>query len=63
VLTANFVGAGAIFQTLGVFGDLSLVIASSLGAAAVLAGCRRTPFSEIVRYQCISIHAKNFQNG
>ncbi|PAX58388.1 iron ABC transporter permease [Brunnivagina elsteri] len=36
VLTANFVGAGAIFQTLGVFGDLSLVIASSLGAAAVL---------------------------
>jgi iron complex transport system permease protein len=36
VLTANFVGAGAIFQSLGVFGDLSLVIASSLGAAAVL---------------------------
>ncbi len=36
VLTANFVGAGAIFQTLGVFGDLSLAIASSLSAAAVL---------------------------
>lgn len=36
VLTANLAGAGAIFQTLGIFGDLSLVIASSLGAAAVL---------------------------
>jgi iron complex transport system permease protein len=36
VLTANLAGAGAIFKTLGIFGDLSLVIASSLGAAAVL---------------------------
>ncbi|BAZ40743.1 transport system permease protein [Calothrix sp. NIES-4101] len=36
VLTANFVGAGTVFQTLGVFGDLSLALASSLGAAAVL---------------------------
>lgn len=36
VLTADVSGMGAIFQTLGIFGDLSLVIASSLGAAAVL---------------------------
>jgi iron complex transport system permease protein len=36
VLTANLAGAGAIFQTLGIIGDLSLVIASSLGAAGVL---------------------------
>jgi iron complex transport system permease protein len=36
VLTANLAGAGAIFQSLGIFGDLTLVIASSLGAAAVL---------------------------
>jgi iron complex transport system permease protein len=36
VLTANLAGAGTIFQTLGIFGDLSLVIASSLGAASVL---------------------------
>ncbi|BAZ18249.1 transport system permease protein (plasmid) [Calothrix sp. NIES-4071] len=36
VLTANLAGAGAIFQTLGILGDLTLVIASSLGAAAVL---------------------------
>ncbi len=35
-LTANLAGAGAIFQTLGILGDLTLVIASSLGAAAVL---------------------------
>ncbi|BAZ09109.1 transport system permease protein [Calothrix sp. NIES-4071] len=36
ILTANLAGAGAIFQNLGIFGDLSLVIASSLGAATVL---------------------------
>jgi iron complex transport system permease protein len=36
VLTANLAGAGAIFKTLGIFGDLSLVIASSFGAASVL---------------------------
>lgn len=36
VLTANLAGAGAIFQTLGIVGDFTLVIASSLGAAAVL---------------------------
>lgn len=36
VLTANLAGAGAIFQNLGIFGDLSLVIASSLGAAMIL---------------------------
>lgn len=36
VLTANLAGVGAIFQTLGILGDLTLVIASSLGAAAVL---------------------------
>ncbi|OKH45221.1 iron ABC transporter [Calothrix sp. HK-06] len=35
-LTANLAGASAIFQTLGILGDLTLVIASSLGAAAVL---------------------------
>jgi iron complex transport system permease protein len=36
VLTANFAGVGAIFQTMGILGDLGLVIASSFGAAAVL---------------------------
>jgi iron complex transport system permease protein len=36
VLTANFAGIGAIFQTMGILGDLGLVIASSFGAAAVL---------------------------
>jgi iron complex transport system permease protein len=36
VLTANLAGMGAIFQSLGILGDLTLVIASSLGAAAVL---------------------------
>ncbi|MEA5570944.1 iron ABC transporter permease [Calothrix sp. UHCC 0171] len=36
VLTVNLAGMGTIFPTLGIFGDLSLVIASSLGAAAVL---------------------------
>ncbi|MBF2064885.1 MAG: iron ABC transporter permease [Calothrix sp. C42_A2020_038] len=36
VLVANLAGAGTILQSLGIIGDLSLVIASSLGAAAVL---------------------------
>jgi iron complex transport system permease protein len=36
VLTANLAGMGAIFQSLGILGDLTLVIASSLGAGAVL---------------------------
>ncbi|MEH2433139.1 MAG: hypothetical protein V7K25_02625 [Nostoc sp.] len=34
-----------------------------LAYVPLLAGCRRTAFSDTVRYQCISIHAKNFQNG